>query len=223
MIAGDQQHDLHRVLVLAQERVPARLGLRLGEAVRPVALQPLGRLRSLVRPRSGSTPSSRTASSRESTCQTCASLVAVDGVSVPAIPVSSFEARSARACSITNGSASRLRQDHAAVAGERSSPCGVSHRGQSPGRVMPRGAERIRVRPCDRDRPPLGVAHVRRAVRRRRGAPGRAHARAGAGERRALRARARQRRVDQGPRRTDRRQAPASASTTTGWSSGGRS
>ena len=34
----DQQHDLHRVLVLAHERVPARLGLRLGEAVRAVAL-----------------------------------------------------------------------------------------------------------------------------------------------------------------------------------------
>ena len=40
----DQQHDLHRVLVLAQERLPARLGLRLGEAVRAVALQALGRL-----------------------------------------------------------------------------------------------------------------------------------------------------------------------------------
>ena len=42
--AGDQQHDLHRVLVLAQERVPARLRLRLGELVRPVARQALGRL-----------------------------------------------------------------------------------------------------------------------------------------------------------------------------------
>ena len=42
--AGDQQHDLHRVVVLAQERVPARLRLGLGEAVGPVARQPLGRL-----------------------------------------------------------------------------------------------------------------------------------------------------------------------------------
>jgi hypothetical protein len=42
--AGGQQDDLHRVLVLAQERAPARLGLRLGEAVRPVARQALGRL-----------------------------------------------------------------------------------------------------------------------------------------------------------------------------------
>ena len=42
--ARGEQHDLHRVLVLAQERVPARLRLRLGEAVRPVALEALGGL-----------------------------------------------------------------------------------------------------------------------------------------------------------------------------------
>ena len=37
---GDEQHDLHRVAVLAQERVPARLGRRFGELVRPVAREP---------------------------------------------------------------------------------------------------------------------------------------------------------------------------------------
>src|SRR5215211_3322737 len=41
--ARGHEHDLHRVLVLAQERVPARLGLRLGDAVGPVASEPLGR------------------------------------------------------------------------------------------------------------------------------------------------------------------------------------
>ena len=37
--AGDEQDDLHRVAVLAHERAPARLRRRLGEPVRPVALE----------------------------------------------------------------------------------------------------------------------------------------------------------------------------------------
>ena len=41
--AGGQEHDLHRVAELAQERVPARLGLGLGEAIGPVALRGAGR------------------------------------------------------------------------------------------------------------------------------------------------------------------------------------
>ena len=35
---GDEQDDLHRVAVLAHERAPARLRLRLGEPVRPELL-----------------------------------------------------------------------------------------------------------------------------------------------------------------------------------------
>ena len=35
-IAGAEQHELHQVAVLAQERVPARLLRLLGELVRPV-------------------------------------------------------------------------------------------------------------------------------------------------------------------------------------------
>ena len=42
--AGDEQHDLHRVVVLADERAPAGLGLALGELVRPILLEPGGGL-----------------------------------------------------------------------------------------------------------------------------------------------------------------------------------
>ena len=38
--ACNEQHDLHRVVVLADERVPARLGLRFGELVRAVLRLP---------------------------------------------------------------------------------------------------------------------------------------------------------------------------------------
>ena len=62
--AGDQQHDLHRIAVLAQERVPARLGLRLGEPVRAVLLQPRGGLLAASARASGSTCSSCVAPSR---------------------------------------------------------------------------------------------------------------------------------------------------------------
>src|SRR6185437_9165572 len=42
---GDEQDYLHRVPVLTQERVPARLRLRLGELVRTVLPDPFCRLR----------------------------------------------------------------------------------------------------------------------------------------------------------------------------------
>jgi len=42
--AGREQHDLHRVAVLADERVPARLGPALGELVGTEPLDPRGRL-----------------------------------------------------------------------------------------------------------------------------------------------------------------------------------
>src|SRR3954471_9948530 len=51
----------------------------------------------LVRPLSGSTPRSRTAPSSESTCQTGASVVGVEGLSVIAIRVSS---QAVRACAV---------------------------------------------------------------------------------------------------------------------------
>ena len=44
--AGDEQDDLHRVAVLAYERLPTRLGLRGDEGVRAVLLESL---RGLVR------------------------------------------------------------------------------------------------------------------------------------------------------------------------------
>ena len=59
-----------------------------------------------------------------------------------------------------------------------------------------------------RDRPPLGVAHLRRKLRAGRGALRRAGAGTGSGERRALPALARQRRVREDPRRADGREAP---------------
>jgi len=42
--AGREQHELHRVAVLAEERVPAGLGLASGELVRAEPLGPRGRL-----------------------------------------------------------------------------------------------------------------------------------------------------------------------------------
>jgi hypothetical protein len=42
--AGREQHELHRVAVLATERVPAGLGLAGGELVRAEPLAPRGRL-----------------------------------------------------------------------------------------------------------------------------------------------------------------------------------
>jgi hypothetical protein len=42
---GDQQHDLHRIGVLAHERAPAGLPGHLGERVRAELGQPLGGLR----------------------------------------------------------------------------------------------------------------------------------------------------------------------------------
>jgi hypothetical protein len=40
--AGREQHHLHRIAVLAEERVPAGLGLARGELVRAEALGPGG-------------------------------------------------------------------------------------------------------------------------------------------------------------------------------------
>ena len=73
--AGDQQHDLHRVLVLAQERVPARLGLRLGELVRAVAAPAARRPRRSSAPAPARRAAPAAAPSRESTCQVGASVV----------------------------------------------------------------------------------------------------------------------------------------------------
>ena len=102
--ARGQQHDLHRVLVLAQERVPARLGLRLGELVRPVALRAARRPRRSSARARARRRSSCTASSRESTCQVGASVAvgrrsgAVVAISVLSQPVWTAVCDARRAC-----------------------------------------------------------------------------------------------------------------------------
>ena len=105
--AGDQQHDLHRVPVLAQERVPARLRLRLGEAVGPVAREPLGglgarqsALRLDVQLLDGSL-------ARAATCQVGASVVVVAGASVAAMGAASRRAGGRQGCGLASDPSAR--------------------------------------------------------------------------------------------------------------------